>query len=906
MKMLSSTVSADKVFPVAGVFDDVVVSRRGALTLGWELTMPVMYSCNEDDYDEIVEAFASAMKVLPAWSVIHRQDFYRYEDYVPEGDGLPTGHVLEDAFREHFRGRKYLSHKSYLFISIAPRLAVDKPGSSSGIFGIQGSVDVPSPSQFAAFRSKCSEFFAILMNNGRISARILRERDWIGEGDEVGIIQRYMMMGDGSPIMSDIRLAPDAVSVHGQVMQAFAVGESDYLPGEIATVDSVPALSSLQNTVWLSFAAKVGVLLDCDHVVNQYFVVPNQDELKRQLDAERKRMYSGIKSVDNRLNGAEIGDFLEAAYKSGLFAVYTHTNVLAWSPEEDSQRVSGMLAAAFRSMNGITAKYNTFNTPVLYYAGIPSNAFELGRENWMTMELYSALCLSPYETFERGIPGGHLHLCDRVRHIPVDLDTQNVAQEAGFITNYNMFILGGSGTGKSFFTNKLVKDMYCAGQAVFIIDVGDSYEGQCAVVNEESGGKDGVYMSWDDDHPITFNAFEGAEDWLSEDGTLRSDEENGNFFQTLLQTVFSPDGGWTAERKSVLVQTIVDYLKHCRTSGETPLFDGYFHYFEDKILPKMIFVSTWEKTAPTVGDEKSAERIRLLKEDDYRSHGYWAGNVPVTKELFDAAKFVLSMKEYATSGTHGALLNDPSPKDVFSSDMTVVEVDKLSQADEKFYSICILCIMHALDVKMRKDTGKFKTIIIEEAWKAISNETMAPYLRGLWKTARKFNTSACVVTQEVGDIIDNPTIKTAILDNSEVKILLDQSNHLNTFGALQKVLSLTDKDANLILSMNRNNDPDLPMYKEVFLSLGGKKSGVYATEVSRIEAMAYESNKKKKQPLLRRAAELGSMVDALRSMAEEQNEEQQIEETLGKMRPTRRLSLLKKLLKRMETVYPQN
>lgn len=900
MKMLSSTVSADKVFPVAGVFDDVVVSRRGALTIGWELTLPTMLSQNEDDYDEIVENIAAGIKVLPAWSVLHRQDFFRYVDYTPENDGQESGHVLEDAFRAHFKGRRYLEHNSYLFVSIAPRLSVDKAGSSSGIFGIHGSVDVPSPSDFAAFRAKCSEFLAILTNGGRISARVLRERDWIGEGEEVGIIQRYMMLGDESPVMSDIRLAPDAVSVHGKVLQAFALGESDLLPGEVATVDSVPSLSSLQNTVWLSFAAKVGVLLDCDHVVNQYFVIPNQDELKRQLDAERKRMNSGIKSVDNRINGAEINDFLEAAYRSGLFAVHTHTNVLAWSPEEDSLRISGMLAAAFRSMNGINAKYNSFNTPVLYYAGIPSNGFDLGRENWMTMELYSALCLAPYETFERGIPGGPLRLCDRTRHIPIDLDIQHLAQAKGLITNYNIFILGGSGTGKSFFTNKLVKDLYCAGQAVFIIDVGDSYEGQCAVVREESGGKDGVYMSWDEDHPLTFNAFEGGEDWLTDDGALRSDEENGNFFQTLLQTIYTPDGGWTSERKSVLVQTIVDYLKHCRTNEETPMFDGYFHFFENNILPKMSFVSTWEKTAPTIGDAASAERIHKLKEDDYKAHGYWAGNVSVTKELFDAAKFVLSMKEYSLDGQHGALLNDPSPKDIFSSDMTVVEVDKLSQADEKFYSICILCIMHALDVKMRKDTGKFKTIIIEEAWKAISNETMAPYLRGLWKTARKFNTAACVVTQEVGDIIDNPTIKTAILDNSEVKILLDQSNHLNTFGALQKVLSLTDKDANIILSMNRDNDPNLPMYKEVFLSLGGKKSGVFATEVSRMEAMAYESNKDKKRPLLDRAEELGSMVDALRSMTEEKNEEKQIEDVLSKLRPTRQKTLLKKMLSNLE------
>lgn len=865
MKMRMSTVPASRVFPLAGVFGDVAVSRRAALTMGWEISWPPVFSCDEDDYDNMANAFAAAIRVLPPWSIVHRQDTYFREHYQPDEE---SSGFLGGTFRKAFEGAPFLSHHSYLFITMAPRGLVDKSGTQSGLFGIGGSISVPSPNDLAAFRSKCSEFLSILTAGGKVSYRPLYERDWFGEGTEPGLIQRYMMMGDSSPVMSDVVMTPSTVSVKDKVMQAYAVGESDLLPGQIASVSKVGRLSTQASELWLSYSSKIGVLLPCEHVVNQVFVIPNQDEVLRGLEKEKNKMMSGIKSVDNRINGPEIAQFLDDQYATGMFLVRTHMNILAWDTEDRQMDLSSMISSALKSMN-VSATYNNWNTPVLYYAGIPSNAFELGKENMMTMELMTSLCLMQCETFDTGVPGGKVFLCDRQRHIPVPLDMQVLAQAKSLITNYNMFILGGSGSGKSFCTNRITCDLYEAGQDVFIIDVGDSYEGQAAVHREESGGKDGLYLSWDEEHPLTFDPFAGGGATLAEDGSLVADEEGGNFFLTLLQTICEIPGGWTSERKNILTQTVVDYLRRCMDAGTRPTFDGYYRFFDGEVFPKMSYVSSWETAKASLDDEESAQKLSTAKMEDYRMHGYWIGNVLVTPDIFDARTFDLALKEYSIGGARGRLLNDPDPKDIFSSRFTVIEVDKLSKDDPKYYSVCILLIIHAMDVKMRS-SGQFKTFIIEEAWKAIANETMAPYLRGLWKTARKFNTSACVVTQEVADIIDNPTIKTAIIDNSEVKILLDQSNHLNTFASLQKTLSLTDKDKNLILSINRDNDTERPYYREVFVSLGGKKTGVYATEVSREMALAFESNKTKKSSLLKLAKEKGSFIEAIKEISENQ------------------------------------
>ena len=136
-------------------------------------------------------------------------------------------------------------------------------------------------------------------------------------------------------------------------------------------------------------------------------------------------------------------------------------------------------------------------------------------------------------------------------------------------------------------------------------------------------------------------------------------------------------------------------------------------------------------------------------------------------------------------------------------------------------------------------------ILIEEAWKAIAKEGMAEYIKYLFKTVRKFYGEAIVVTQEVEDIISSPVVKQAIINNSDCKILLDQSKYQNKFEQIQQLLGLTEKEKSLVLSINKANDPS-KKYKEVFISLGGIQSKVYRTEVSQEEYLAYTTEETEK------------------------------------------------------------
>jgi hypothetical protein len=523
----------------------------------------------------------------------------------------------------------------------------------------------------------------------------------------------------------------------------------------------------------------------------------------------------------------------------------------------------------------------------------------------MKMELMSSLCLSPWEGFDQGLKEGYLQLSDRFRRIPVNLDMHRIAARNKLITNFNQFVLGTSGSGKSFVTSLLSAENYYAGNVEFIIDAGGSYDGLSSVIREESGGRDGAYMSWDEAHPLTFDAFSGWDHWLTEEGALAV-EEGSDYFLALLKMIYQPDEsannrGWSDQRSTVLTQTVTEFLS--LPHKKKPIFDDYYRYINDVVLPKVKYESSYEKIIISSEDPehiKKSEKLKKLLEEDYRKNGYWCGNEHVRPSTFDAGSFAMALQSYAKGGIHGKLLNNPNPVDYFSKRHVVIDVQELAhQQDKKYYGVCILSIMNQIDLKVRGG-GKFKTIRIDEAWQAIANEAMGNYIRELYKTARKFDCAICVITQELADIFASKTVKTAIIDNSHIKILLDQKQNRSRFDDIQNALGLTDKDKALVLSMNNIRRPG-DKTQEVFINWGGIRSAVYAVEVSRKHALVFESNHEDKRPLFELAKERGTFIGAVEELAAPSEDKRLLDSVLS-LPEGRRNALLKALKKELGTI----
>ena len=403
---------------------------------------------------------------------------------------------------------------------------------------------------------------------------------------------------------------------------------------------------------------------------------------------------------------------------------------------------------------------------------------------------------------------------------------QSVQQNEVLITNRNKFVLGPSGSGKSFFMNHLVRQYYEQGAHVVLVDTGNSYQGLCGMIRRKTGGADGVYFTYTEEKPISFNPFY-TDDYIF-------DVEKKDSIKTLLLTLWkSEDDKVTKTESGELGSAVSAYIERIQSDRSiVPSFNTFYEYMRDDY------------------------RKELAQRD-----------IKVEKSDFNIDNMLTTMRQYYRGGRYDFLLNSTENIDLLGKRFIVFEIDSIKENRELFPVVTII-IMEAFINKMRRLKGVRKQLIVEEAWKALSSANMAEYLRYMYKTVRKYYGEAIVVTQEVDDIISSPVVKESIINNSDCKILLDQRKYMNKFDQIQALLGLTEKEKGQILSINMANNPSR-LYKEVWIGLGGTQSAVYATEVSAEEYLAYTTEETEKVEVYRLAEKLGGDIEAaIRQLAE--------------------------------------
>ena len=471
-------------------------------------------------------------------------------------------------------------------------------------------------------------------------------------------------------------------------------------------------------------------------------------------------------------------------------------------------------------------RHNTVDTPTLFWAAIPGNAADFPAEESFYTFIEQAVCFFSEETNYRNSPSPFgIKMVDRLTGKPLHLDISDLPMKKGIITNRNKFVLGPSGSGKSFFMNHLVRQYYEQGAHVVLVDTGNSYQGLCEMINKKTKGDDGIYFTYTEDKPISFNPFY-TDDFVY-------DVEKKDSIKTLLLTLWkSEDDKITKTESGELGSAVTAYIDRIKADRNiTPNFNTFYEFMRD--------------------DYRNELESRAIK---------------VGKDDFNIDNFLTTLRQYYSGGRYDFLLNSRENIDLLGKRFIVFEIDAIKENRELFPVVTII-IMEAFINKMRRLKGIRKQLIVEEAWKALSSPSMSEYLKYLYKTVRKYFGEAIVVTQEVDDIISSPVVKEAIINNSDCKILLDQRKYMNKFDSIQNLLGLTDKERGQILSINMANNPSR-LYKEVWIGLGGTQSAVYATEVSAEEYLTFTTEETEKMEVLALADKLGSIELAIKQLAD--------------------------------------
>lgn len=809
----------DDLIPIMDVEHDCILSKQGDITVVFQADLPEIFTLSDNDYEAFHQTWVKALRVLPAHSVFHKQDWFVDSRYEPDFSREDKSFLSMQSER-HFNERPFLDHTCYIHITKKP---ANRKVSSSLASNLIRPALMPEETMdekvLQELHSCVGQFRHIMEDSGFVKLRRLKDEELWSNGVKAGIIEQYCYLsGKSEPLIKDMQF-DENIRIGSQHCQLYTLADTEDLPATCGSQNSFDKYSTDKTKFSIGYASSLGQLLSCNHIYNQYIFIDDGPKTLRKMETKRLRLQSlAAYSRKNAIALDATNAFLNEAISGQRMPVKAHFNLLVWTDKkEELNELNNKVSAALAQMEAI-AKKETTGAPQIFWAGIPGNAADFPMNETFDCFAEQASCFLNLETgYRSSISPVGLRLGDRLTGKPVHVDISDEPIKKGICTNRNKFILGPSGSGKSFFTNHMVRSYYEQGAHIVLVDVGHSYKGLCDLVN-------GYYFTYQETNPIKFNPFHIA------DGDSL-DTEKKESIKTLILALWKKDNEVFKRSEYVaLSNALTLYYAHIDEYEEFACFNTFYEFLRDEFVP-------------------------ILDEDKVKDRD------------FDVANLLYVLRPYYEGGEFDYLLNATENIDLLNERFIVFELDNIKDHPILFPVVTII-IMEVFISKMRKLKGIRKMILIEEAWKAIAKEGMADYIKYLFKTVRKYLGEAIVVTQEVEDIISSPVVKQAIINNSDCKILLDQSKYQNKFGQIQELLGLTEKEKTLILSVNKANDP-LRKYKEVFISLGGTLSRVYRTEVSLEEYLCYTTEESEKIKVINYAARFGSMQKGIAALAEE-------------------------------------
>lgn len=804
----------------------VLYTKTGEYSAVLKIENPVQKYCADiDSYYEFTQLFTALAQTLGEGYALHKQDIFVRRRFAEETGG--DREFLSEAYFRYFEGRPYTDSMCYL--------TVTQEAKKSRLFSYDGK-------KWRDFLVKIRKVHDQLRDGG-VQARFLNK----AEASEY--VDRYFAMDFKNRIvsMTNFRADEDTVSMGGKRCKVYSLVDVDYaaLPSLIRPYTNI----EVNNTEMpVDLVSVIDNIPNADTVVyNQVIFLPNQKRELSLLDKKKNR-HASIPNPNNQMAVEDISRVQEVIARESKQLVYTHFNMMvAVDADTDLQKCTNHLENAFGRM-GIHISKHAYNQLELFVGSFPGNCYALSEEYDRFLTLSdAAICLMYKERVQHSEETPlKIYYTDR-QGVPVAIDITGKEGKNKLTDNSNFFCLGPSGSGKSFHMNSVVRQLHEQGTDVVMVDTGNSYEGLC----EYLGGK---YISYTEKNPITMNPFRINRAELNVEKT--------GFLKNLVLLIWKGSQGTVTKTEERLIEQVI-----------TEYYDTYFNGFDGftplqrEDLHKSLVID--ERNRGDRRDESAqdrAERIeeiidemehrrKELKVEELSFNSFYEYSVQRIPDIcdenrisgIDLSTYRYMMKDFYRGGNHEKTLNENMDSSLFDETFIVFEIDSIKD-DPLLFPLVTLIIMDVFLQKMRIKTNR-KVLVIEEAWKAIASPLMAEYIKFMYKTARKFWASVGVVTQEIQDIIGSEIVKEAIVNNSDVVMLLDQSKFKERFDSIKAILGLTDVDCKKIFTINRlDNKEGRSFFREVFIRRGST-SGVYGVEEPRECYMTYTTERAEKEAL---------------------------------------------------------
>ena len=804
----------------------VLYTKTGEYSAVLKIENPVQkYSADIDSYYDFTHLFSALAQTLGEGYALHKQDIFVRKQFAKEPEH--NQEFLSASYFRYFNGRPYTDSLCYLTIT--------QEAKKSRLFSYDSK-------KWRDFLVKIYKVRDLLRDSG-VQVKFLNK----AEASEY--VDRYFAMNfkDRTVSMTNVKSDDETVSMGDKRCKVYSLVDVDCaaLPSLIRPYTNI----EVNNTEMpVDLVSVVDNIPNAETVVyNQIIFLPSQKRELALLDKKKNR-HASIPNPSNQMAVEDIKQVQDVIARESKLLVYTHFNMVVGVPADtDLQKCTNHLENAFGRM-GIHISKRAYNQLELFVSSFPGNCYSLNEEYDRFLTLSdAAVCLMYKERVQHSEETPiKIYYTDR-QGVPVAIDITGKEGKNKLTDNSNFFCLGPSGSGKSFHMNSVVRQLHEQGTDVVMVDTGNSYEGLC----EYFGGK---YISYTEERPITMNPFRINREEMNVEKT--------GFLKNLVLLIWKGTQGTVTKTEDRLIEHVI-----------TEYYDAYFNGFEGftpqqrEDLRKSLVID--DRNSSEKRHESERERaVRIegiideiegrrkeLKVEELSFNSFYEYSVQRIPDIceenritgIDLSTYRYMMKDFYLGGNHEKTLNENMDSSLFDETFVVFEIDSIKD-DPLLFPLVTLIIMDVFLQKMRIKKNR-KVLVIEEAWKASASPLMAEYIKFMYKTARKFWASVGVVTQEIQDIIGSEIVKEAIINNSDVVMLLDQSKFKERFDTIKTILGLTDVDCKKIFTINRlENKEGRSFFREVFIRRG-TTSGVYGVEEPRECYMTYTTERAEKEAL---------------------------------------------------------
>ena len=768
--------------PYLGIDEgQILFTINGDYSIIFHIQNAVMqFAADPEHYEQYHQTMDQLIQVLGAGYLVQKLDIFQTKVYNQQ----KKDDFLSQRFFQHFSGRAYVIHQTFLVIT--------KKEKRNRLFS-------GDPKAYHHFKEKINKIESILTTAGCRPTTLKEE-------EIKTLIRNILTMNFSADCATYNNL--ECTSSH-LVQGAYSIKSLSLIDvDQINLPSSLKTTTTLQDTAYpvdlMHFLARITGYETM--IYHQVIQIPAQEGIINKLKIKRKR-HASMPDPANQLSVRDIDLVLEDIANQNRLLVNSHYTIIVKTSQHNQTAVQGQLESQLFKL-GIIPSSTDHNQLELFRTALPGNAAALKQYDTFLTSSEAAICLLYKEHQQSNDSSNFQTYFTNRKGIPVAIDLNDLPLQRSRINNRNKFVLGPSGSGKSFFMNHLIRQYFRYDMDIVLVDTGHSYQGLCQYYK-------GQYITYAEDHPITMNPFNISKEEFN--------EEKREFLKALIGLLWKGTRGMLSQIEDTMLSKVIHH---------------YYAAYWNKEIQQLNFNTFYLY---------SIEEIETISGEEHIS--------------FDLETYRFVLKKFYKGGHYEDILNKDMESSLFDSPFIVFEIDAIKE-HKILFPITTLIIMDVFLQKMRIKQHR-KCLIIEEAWKAIASPMMANYILYLYKTIRKFRGEAIVVTQELDDIIGNEIVRESIISNSDCLCLLDQSRFRDSYQEVAKLLSLNEVEQRKIFSINQLDNKDgRGRFKEVYIKRGATGE-VYGVEVSLEEYLTYTTERTEKEAIRTYIGENGSVEEAL-------------------------------------------